>query len=564
MRQNPQVNFTRAARVVLLILGILLLLLSLSATVVYRSKVQPVRDEYFMDREVVLVGTAENLATLLGDLQDIDPNIELTLDPERSLQVTIGSNELEATSEQAEPDVTEIALQIRSESAACNQLSVTLEFNVYELTGSTDDVEAVLAAIDEANTSENVRADANWVIGAPWSPTGSPWSPTGSPWSPTGSADQGQPMPADMNDYLNQWAFKTVGVDDVQTAVDGQNLSLVRVGVFDTSPLREDESGPEGIPSQQPQQNALRVGITNPNFMATPVPPEPGSREDIDVANHGYFGTSFIRELSPGSQIQLIRVLTKNNRGDLATLNLEILKFLGQLNEDVINGEEINAVINMSLGVPPLEPFRPFEPLLDWEFPVPFKLERQLNSLETIMQIGECVDVVMVAAAGNDSAESLKVSNYPANWGTVLSVTSSNQANEQSCYANDGDIAAPGGDGGPSEEGAKNPIACEPKLHLCPSLGPNCPYSVIGYVHLQTSKPEEENITHHHWVGTSFATPMVSGLAALVRQLHPELSAAEVREVIWCGTTKPTTPQQVPVINVAQTLRCAEDLGNVE
>ncbi|MEZ4594413.1 MAG: S8 family serine peptidase [Chloroflexota bacterium] len=217
----------------------------------------------------------------------------------------------------------------------------------------------------------------------------------------------------------------------------------------------------------------------------------------------------------------------------------------------------MNAVANLSLGVPPLEPFRPFAPWFDWEFPVPFELQRQFNSLQTVAQIGECLDVVLVAAAGNDSAQSLKVGNYPANWGTVLGVTASNQANEQACYANDGDVAAPGGDGRSPQDPAN---VCEPRLNLC--TDGNCAYSVIGYVHPQALPAGAPATSHQHWVGTSFATPMVSGLAALLRQIDPNLSASAVREAILCGTRKPTTPQEVPVINVGQTLRCAEELNN--
>lgn len=543
----------RTNRTFLIILLLLLILLA-AIFLRYRNAAQAMQDEYFMEGEIILVGSTADLDALVQELQTVDDSIVLTLDPNRSFSLQdLGSPAQQTLGPQT---VASAALQVGSGSAACSQLSSDLEVNLYELTGSTDDVEAVLEAIDQTTAGSNILADANWVIGAPWRPTGSPWRPTGSPWRPTGSADQGQPTPATMNDYLNQWAFTTIGLADAKAVNSGSGLEPIRVGVFDTSPLESIEPAAASV-QESSTQNALKVQIEHPEFVNTPVPPEAGSPQDINVANHGYFGASFIRELAPTSDIQLIRVLTKSNRGDLATLNHELLMFMGQANED-----GLMSVVNMSLGVPPLEPFRPFEPLLDWEFPPPFELQRQLNSLEIVMQVGECLDVVMVAAAGNDSSESLKVSNYPGNWGTVLSVTSSNQDNQQSCYANDGDLAAPGGDGGPSDPQADDPVACEPKLHECVNMGPNCPYSVIGYVHPLSQPSQAVDMTHQNWVGTSFAAPMVTGLAALVRQLNPALSAAEVRDVIQCGTVKPTIPQEVPVINVARTLACARDLNN--
>ncbi|MCB8927471.1 MAG: S8/S53 family peptidase [Ardenticatenaceae bacterium] len=546
-----QARPTTVNRIVIVII-LLLLALLIGGLVTYRSAAQAVRDDYFMAHEIILVGTTTNLDALIQELQTIDPNIQLTLDPNRSFSLqTLQQSTQQSLGPQT---IVSAALQVGSGDSACTQLSAELEINLYQLTGSTDDVEAVLDAIDQTTAGGNVLADANWVIGEPWHPTGSPWHPTGSPWHPTGSGeDQSQPTPASLSDYENQWAFSKIGLADAQAVNTDDTLFPVRIGVFDTSPLESDGIVAESV-EEKPADNDLGIQIDHPEFIETPVPPEPGSPQDIDVANHGYFNSGFIRELTPGSQIELIRVLTKNNRGDLATLNHALLTFMGDANAD-----GINAVANLSLGVPPLEPFKPFAPWFDWEFPVPFKIQRQFDSLQTVAQIGECLDVVLVAAAGNDSAESLQVSNYPANWGTVLGVTASNQANEQSCFANNGDVAAPGGDGRSPEDPSN---VCEPRLNLC--TDGNCAYSVVGYVHPKTIATGATATTYQHWVGTSFATPMVSGLAALLRQIDPSLSAAEVREAIRCGATKPTTPQQVPVINVAQTLRCAEDLSNVE
>lgn len=533
-----QRKFTRN-RTALIILAIIVLLI-IAVMALVRGNIQQTRDEYFLDKEVIVVGLAADLATLATDVSTIDPNITLTLDANRS--VSLDDLDLPLGSQ----SVASAALQGVGNNAACNQLNRDLQINLYSLTGSKDDVESALEAIAQATAGKDLFAEPNWVIGAPWSPTGSPWSPTGSPWSPTGSAnepDQSQPTPATAQDFADQWAFTTIDLASATAVNDADNLAPVRVAIFDTSPLEKESLQAESVVESD---NPLAIEISHPPFVATPVPPKLGSREDIQVANHGYFGGSFIHELAPTSDIQLIRVLTKNNRGDMATLNRELLQFMAQASQD-----NVNAIVNLSLGVPPLKPYQPFAPWLMWEFPPPFALQQQLNSLEIVTQIGECLDVVLVAAAGNDSAKAPQVGNYPANWGTVLGVTASNVTNEQSCYANDGDVAAPGGDGRSPEDPLN---LCEPKLHAC--SGPDCPFSIIGHVHPETLAANAAE-SHHHWVGTSFATPMVSGLAALLRQLDPTLSAAEVRRAILCGAAEPTSPQQVRVIHVNRTLACA-------
>jgi Subtilase family len=525
------------------ILGGLILILFIIAALIYWNKVQDARDEYFMDKEVIVVNidSTYNLANLPADVSSKDRNIVLTLDEQRSINLRADRDRL--LIQKSVNQSLALASQDRNNNISCEQLSELLQINLYTLTGSKDDVESALSAIAQATAGKDVFAEANWVIGAPW-------SPTGSPWSPTGSAGQDKPSPASEQDYSEQWAFTTIGLSSAKEINQAEELSQqVRVGIFDTSPLEKDGLQPISVIESV---NELNVEVSHPPFIATPVPPKLGSQGDIQVANHGYFSTSFINEIAPNSEIQLIRVLTENNRGDLATLNRELLTFMTSASED-----NTKAVVNLSLGIPPLEPFQPFAPLLPWKFPPPFNLVQQLNSLQIVTQIGECLDVVMVAAAGNDSAKSLKVANFPANWGTVLGVTASNMNNEQSCYANNGDIAAPGGDGRSADDPED---ICEPKLDACSS--PDCPFAVIGYVHPETLDNGATE-TRQFWVGSSFATPMVSGLAALLRQIDPNLTAAEIRQAIICGTLEPKTPQQVRVINVERTLACiGVDLEN--
>ncbi|WP_235502656.1 S8 family serine peptidase, partial [Kitasatospora sp. Root187] len=109
--------------------------------------------------------------------------------------------------------------------------------------------------------------------------------------------------------------------------------------------------------------------------------------------------------------------------------------------------------------------------------------------LEAVLKEAEAANVVVVASAGNDG---LEAETYPASLPTVLAVGASDRNNERASFSQYGefvDVVAPGVE----------------MLSTVPTAG--------------------------HCVdnGTSFSTPYVAGVAALLKQKYPKWTAKQIR-----------------------------------
>jgi subtilisin family serine protease len=145
-------------------------------------------------------------------------------------------------------------------------------------------------------------------------------------------------------------------------------------------------------------------------------------------------------------------------------------------------------------------------------------------------------NIVCVAAAGNDGTDT---PNYPAACESVLAVASTSASNVRSSWSNWGwyvDMCAPG-------EG------------MWSSIARNYVYDDTSQLFFELLWGWDGVSPYMQGDGTSFATPVVSGAAALVRSHSPTMSASEVMsDLISSGDVKAYDNAIGPKLNLDRAL----------
>jgi hypothetical protein len=291
----------------------------------------------------------------------------------------------------------------------------------------------------------------------------------------------------DRGDFTGQWAFESIKLDYRPDAGQG-----VVIGVFDTSPfpvLQQPVTVPESDGSN------WQIQVTESYTRTFP-------REDPlvvwQVPDHGLFAASLAHHVAPASQIELLPVLNAAGLGSTADLDAAILAFNRRHAKD-------KAVINLSLGV--------------------VTVDQAADSLTLTLLDALSQGIVVVAAAGNDSNETVYDSNLPASLSPVLGVAATSQANQRACFSNrvpSNDISAPGGQGEPTCL-----VIEQPSQMICDSQDKTTWGScLIGRV--WTLK----GASYGFGRGTSFATPLVTGLAARLLAGGTQVSTSAALNVI--------------------------------
>ncbi len=538
-----------------------------------RSLVQS-PDGHFVDNQVVVIGAAQSITNVVSEV----PTITLQLLENCALDYAGQVPELAA------PSATGALFQ----RGDLNSLNVRL----YQVAQGTTITEAV-SALNQAGTGQRVYADPNYLTagmldaeacGNPNSTGGSPNSTGGSPNS-TGGSSGGPGLPASAETYANQWAFEHIALGPTLQAsyeaarVDYQG-NRIRVGVFDTSPFVPAGTQADARTAGSATTATEPITWVTPIFTLTvnmlPYPLQAASTLNsssgisvvhvfTDVSDHGLFVAGMIHAVAPKTDIHLYPVLDKYGCGDLYTLVTQLHAFISQAEADQQNGSLQGAVINLSLGI-----LRPRASAVVTSTVVPTltanltantpvgDLAEAYASLSTdpvksllfTLYAADQMNMTIVAAAGNDSwrdeYRTMPLApQLPAAYSFVIGVAGSNANRQRSCFSNWGDVAAPAGDGAP---GSVPVVSGTEIISVTSSCAASFETSLIGPVLFSGRFP----LGYAKWSGTSFATPLVSGLAALVleagmQQKGNVMQPSTVARAIKCGASAADGVINVPV-----------------
>lgn len=429
---------------------------------------------------------------------------------------------------------------------------------------------AVERAINQLGGDQKICASANYGIGWPEEMLeGDPGSGEGFPGSGEGFPGSGEGFPgsgegfggqqqerAVKADFYNQWAlhdqkppqksginlfkqpfsqaecaltgtaFQQVEMAKRTVAKTGENCRIV---VFDSSPYDDF------VQKQKDAASPFIQKVVHNELKGTP-----------DARDHGLFVASLAHVVAPDSEIHLYRVLNDSNQGYLEPLIYNICE---AINEFAVTNRAAGVpednilcglVLNFSMGIYITEADRreavagtkPYAALVP--------------ALYCLLKVAHEHGAIIVAAVGNDSAQQSvpKPAHVPALYPFVIGVESGNAQGKRSCFSNKGDVRAPGGD---------NLAGCTvvPYEALTPDQRKES--SVIGFV------KEISPVTKYaFWRGTSFAAPMVSGLAALLLEAQKasgKCDSGRVEQIIrGIHTAQSVSPGEAatPLINVLE------------
>lgn len=268
-----------------------------------------------------------------------------------------------------------------------------------------------------------------------------------------------------------------------------------------------------------------------------------GRHYPILLQDHGLYIAGIVRDVARKANIECVRVLNGFCVGDMNVLSNALTNIynrkIGAAGPS-LEGKPV--VINMSLVFPTdAELSQGIDPSSGGFGTIRAAIFLQIKALTDL-------GVVIAASAGNEGDERetsgpRPIALYPAqfcyapynddNIIPVGAVDSSGSATKYSCYPGPRGVATYGGD--VPKVSPKLPPSANPTVDT--SDMPHGIYASVEYPPLSVDPPEQyyaasDEHAWAYWVGTSFATPIVTALAARILQSSPTMAGTGVHDAI--------------------------------
>jgi len=378
---------------------------------------------------------------------------------------------------------------------------------------------------------------------------------------PTQGCPISPPIPVEQSGVSGQYKLEFSQLPDALQDATGKGVTVL---VLDTLPKHDqilkaaDQAGSSNMLLQE------MTKTINFNYQSLPDiiveggdPPKRvvtgkdiyGRHGGFHMADHGLFIAGIVCDLAPEANVECIRVLNDDGVGDVNTL----IKALDAIQERMQGGDLANrpVVVNLSLVVLP-----PEDDIPDGVTPEILK-----QSQDLLYQRIRCLanqGAIFVASAGNDSdprmdaAETRFGPRYPAALADRLTamipvgaVKQNGDAAMYSNYPGSHGIATYGGDIPKPDPWLPSAMRHIPaRVDTADLDALRGVYSAAQYPALSKNDPEPEYAAPNssawaYWSGTSFATPLISALAARILQ-GQDPKSLDVRQAILDVTTLET------------------------
>ncbi len=271
------------------------------------------------------------------------------------------------------------------------------------------------------------------------------------------------------------------------------------------------------------------------------------ARQPVE-SDHGLFVAGVIHRIAPHAEIHLLHVLDDTGTGH-THLMLDALDYCLAL---VHSGHRVIVNMSMYMSIPPGEHLWDYwfggQPAMPQIHP-----SRQAELIDALDEaVEQRIDLlldagaVVVAAAGNDALRRRRRAaadgahpqpRLPADFDGVICVVATNREGRIAAYSNRADIPATGNCvatyGGEGMLDGKATV-------VPPGTPPDGMVSVYTRLEVPAVDGMRPNMTGWvYWSGTSFATPVVSGMAAnvvaaneIARQTNPTVARLTSRQVL--------------------------------